>query len=67
MTIVAAATMVAGRTKLGVEGESVEEEAEGELSKLIVCVSLQALRPVSLKTLKLGFLQKWGLASLIFV
>jgi hypothetical protein len=60
--IVAATTMLAARSKLAVEsipsGVEVADSGVEPVGRVIVCVSLHVLLPVSLKMLKFGFLQQ---------
>jgi hypothetical protein len=69
--IVAATTMLTGRNKLAVEnipgGVEVADSGVEPVGRAIVCVSLHALLPVSLKMLKFWFLQQLGNSSVIFV
>ena len=72
MAIIAAATiMLTGRNKLAVEsipvGVEVADLEVKPVGRVIVCVSLHGLLPVSLKTLKFGFLQQCGHSSVTLV
>ena len=63
--------MLTGRNKVAVEnipeGVEVADSGVEPVGRAIVCVSLHALLPVSLKMLKFWFLQQLGISLVIFV